>query len=877
MSHLNSWAKNEILGLMYEFTAEEIKEICRELAEDMDGIRISGPKENLIDQLDSRRPTKSELVQAIEGAVDLDYYLEDESSDDDNFEDEDDSEDEEISDTDFTQALRGRNIDEEYERLKANYKRDLQFMCSWKADGLRRYQQEAYDEAVSLLGHRSQVIVQLPAGSGKTLLAHVIAYERYLTSGGNVLVATPTWEIALQHAMTICQKFTDGKSRVLRLGGGHTIMGEFTEYTGSVKGKVILTVADVAHRRKSLLQKDQCLKLVIIDEGHYGWKKKRINSVMTIASKARAHVLVLTATPPKNMENLPFAAKKTYLDLVPDPLVPCRIIRLATGETFTPEMRNWKLSPASLEEISSRHTRYQKIVLDSLGHLKGQVIYYAGSIQEAEGVLKEYERHGIVAVLVHSKWPKKNKVNALAIDEFRSGRATVLINVQMLTMGFDVPSVETIIVARPVESDTLFTQMVGRGARPCQNPKKKEFILIDVHDVILDPEVAKVFEHGHAFYTGVQAKGDGSFQSAKVSKPFRVKKYGYTPGFMSVLSSAQDINLGPVEGFPFRQGQGFGVEIELTWKGFSSDNDLVREVDFARFRDLAPKFLNELQKTLGLSSVADKFYEEHGEATDHSVWNVEWDGTCGLEIKSPALMGYVGFFRLAKALEAIRAVMEREEVIQNAKTGTHIHFGYHAAKATDVSRLLKLWCMMEAPVSNLLAPSRVHHYQNGIYDEAIPNPYCIPLTYALPKSLIETGTGLELIQSITEYSSKRLENSRYLALNVDNVLTDLGTIEFRSLHGTVDFRLIAAWISLCMLIIQRAPHLGSNSLTLPQFGAVPESGPASVSKLHKMLVSNEHLAQPKESTLVKYLLEERVPASTKNWIDRGLGNRKRSG
>jgi superfamily II DNA or RNA helicase len=135
----------------------------------------------------------------------------------------------------------------------------------------------------------------------------------------------------------------------------------------------------------------------------------------------------------------------------------------------------------------------------------GQTIYYAGSVREAMGVISEFSKHGLKAAVVHSKWTgKADKINALAIEKFRKGQVQVLVNVQMLAMGFDVPNVETIIVARPVESDTLFTQMVGRGARPAEG--KDRFILIDVHDTIFKPEVAKIFEHKHIFYSDVEVK-----------------------------------------------------------------------------------------------------------------------------------------------------------------------------------------------------------------------------------------------------------------------------------------------------------------------------------------------------------------------------------
>ena len=45
------------------------------------------------------------------------------------------------------------------------------------------------------------------------------------------------------------------------------------------------------------------------------------------------------------------------------------------------------------------------------------------------------------------------------------GTTKVLINVGVLTEGFDEPTVETIILARPTRSTLLYTQIVGRGTR----------------------------------------------------------------------------------------------------------------------------------------------------------------------------------------------------------------------------------------------------------------------------------------------------------------------------------------------------------------------------------------------------------------------------
>ena len=343
--------------------------------------------------------------------------------------------------------------------------------------------------------------LQLPTGAGKTFVIHSFLHQRFLKNNKNVLVITPSWEIANQHAMTLCQFFKDGAQRVSRLGGRGQIISAFDEFEPGMKGKVIITTSALFYARQGALRSKLPVSAIVIDEGHHGWKKKRLNSVQSFARELKIPSILLTATPPQNMEALPFAAQLRYLDLVPDYLVECQVVRLETGEEFNPVFRNGALVQSSMVEISSRSRRFEKIVADSIPLMKGQTIYYAGSVREAMGVFDAFKKHGISASVVHSQWDSKaDKINAIAIDRFRRGQVQVLVNVQMLAMGFDVPNVETIIVARPVESDTLFTQMVGRGARPCEG--KSKFILIDVHDTIFKPDVAKIFEHKHLFDAG---------------------------------------------------------------------------------------------------------------------------------------------------------------------------------------------------------------------------------------------------------------------------------------------------------------------------------------------------------------------------------------
>ena len=52
------------------------------------------------------------------------------------------------------------------------------------------------------------------------------------------------------------------------------------------------------------------------------------------------------------------------------------------------------------------------------------------------------------------------------IDDFKAQRFRYLVNVAVLTTGFDAPHVDLIAILRPTESVSLYQQIVGRGLPP---------------------------------------------------------------------------------------------------------------------------------------------------------------------------------------------------------------------------------------------------------------------------------------------------------------------------------------------------------------------------------------------------------------------------
>jgi DNA repair protein RadD len=64
-----------------------------------------------------------------------------------------------------------------------------------------------------------------------------------------------------------------------------------------------------------------------------------------------------------------------------------------------------------------------------------------------------------------------------AIKKFKSGEVRAVVNVGVLTTGFDFPEIDLIIMLRPTASSVLMVQMLGRGTRPA--PNKDNCLVLD--------------------------------------------------------------------------------------------------------------------------------------------------------------------------------------------------------------------------------------------------------------------------------------------------------------------------------------------------------------------------------------------------------------
>lgn len=109
----------------------------------------------------------------------------------------------------------------------------------------------------------------------------------------------------------------------------------------------------------------------------------------------------------------------------------------------------------------------------------GRNVVFATSVDHACKFVADFKMAGIDAALVHGGLDAE--VRARALESFSSGRVRVLVNVFVLTEGWDCPAVDVVTIARNMGSTSMYIQACGRGLRP--SPGKSHLKLFDLAGV----------------------------------------------------------------------------------------------------------------------------------------------------------------------------------------------------------------------------------------------------------------------------------------------------------------------------------------------------------------------------------------------------------
>ncbi|CDU11288.1 DEAD/DEAH box helicase [Vibrio coralliirubri] len=351
---------------------------------------------------------------------------------------------------------------------------------------LRPYQADSVKSVIHYFRkHQTPAVLVLPTGAGKSL---VIA-ELARLAKGRVLVLAHVKELVEQNH----EKYE-----------GYGLKGSiFSAGLGRKETDQQVVFASVQSVVRNLDSFSNQFSLLVIDECHRVPDEKT-SSYQKVITHLRENnsgikVLGLTATPyrlgmgwiyqyhtrgqvrsdePRFFRDCIFELPISYL-LDEGFLTPARMIDAPVLSYDFSQLKpasTGRYKEAELDMVIEQSKRATPQIVDQIIHLaqdKLGIMVFAATVRHAQEILGLLPEGEASIVIGDTPTLERDQI----ISDFKERKIKFLVNVSVLTTGFDAPHVDLIAILRPTESISLYQQIVGRGLR--LSPGKKECLVLD--------------------------------------------------------------------------------------------------------------------------------------------------------------------------------------------------------------------------------------------------------------------------------------------------------------------------------------------------------------------------------------------------------------
>ncbi len=355
--------------------------------------------------------------------------------------------------------------------------------------------------------HCKSGLLVMPTGSGKTRTSVAFLLQYMIPKGYQIVWLTHRHELIDQSASAF-YKFSPVISnfskeiksfKMVCVSGKHQTM----KATEKEDNLMILSVQSVCRNLDFLDGAIADKVIIVVDEAHHTVApsyRKVIDRIRRITPDAK--LLGLTATPVRSTESeskflFELYDNKLIYEVYMDELITKGFLAkpifdsVDTGQNFEPtisideekHIKKWgELPPSLVDRVARSSMRNEVIVKKYLENkeLYGKTIIFALNGFHAFTLCETLKKSGVKCDFVYTS--KSSKENESVINRFKNNEIDVLININILTEGTDIPDIETVFLTRPTSSEVLLMQMIGRGMRGVESGGTKDVTIVDFCD-----------------------------------------------------------------------------------------------------------------------------------------------------------------------------------------------------------------------------------------------------------------------------------------------------------------------------------------------------------------------------------------------------------
>lgn len=328
--------------------------------------------------------------------------------------------------------------------------------------GLRAYQIDLVATIRELLSEHRRVLAVLPTGGGKTQAFCSIA-QLSTYRNNNVLI--------LAHRSELLEQISN---RLRQMEVPH---GVLAPQHPIVHAQVQVASIQAAARRLSKMPWSP--NLILVDEAHHcaarSWQQ-------ILSGYPNARIIGWTATP----QRLDGKGLGESFDAMAEGPSVARLISMGylskyklyappTGADLAGLPK--RAGDYRIEDATQRMCEPRVLYAAVQNYLKfadgRRAVTFCTSVKHAQLVLEAFQAAGVASDLIEGTLAPAERASRL--ESFRKGNTRVLVSVDLISEGFDVPACDCVILLRPTASLALYLQQVGRALRP----SAREAIILD--------------------------------------------------------------------------------------------------------------------------------------------------------------------------------------------------------------------------------------------------------------------------------------------------------------------------------------------------------------------------------------------------------------
>jgi len=353
-------------------------------------------------------------------------------------------------------------------------------------------------------------------GTGKTFAFGIPMLQRLGVIGGRGLILLPTRELALQVEDNLKKLGTSLGLKTATFIGGEA--QERQLYALRKNPHIIIAtpgrLIDFL-KRKILTLND--IKILVLDEADMMFDLGFAPQVEEILTKV-----------PTDRQTMLFSAT-----------MPLSIVKLTTNHMKLPVSIETAPSGTSAENVDQEMYIMHKD--DRIKHLetilneyKGSVLIFVRTKHSVTGLTEQIRTFGHTAEEIHSNLSLRNRRKAL--DDFKSGKARVLVATDIAARGLDVNGIELVVNYNLPDKLTDYVHRIGRTGRAGKSGKAISFAtpdqakdIRDIERIINKPIALTKFAEPQAF--GSSRGKSSSFSRGKSFGGAKSSRFTSKPGF----------------------------------------------------------------------------------------------------------------------------------------------------------------------------------------------------------------------------------------------------------------------------------------------------------------------------------------------------------